>query len=149
MARNTFQGRMRTYAGRSKSGINLETGIPMQLLPQNLAGPIQLVVQNPEDGDHMMGMLPAYWVVQSVVVITPASAGIFGITLPSYKDLVGVAAVSGADATVAGAAVTIDNGGYSSFALDRPLILNTTGVTDLMRVGIFGFPLDDATEQEN
>jgi hypothetical protein len=140
---------MRTYAGRAKSNINRDTGVPQQLLPMNLAGPIQLVLQDPEDGDHMMGLLPAYMIITDIIVISPADAGTYDLTLPAYGDMVGIAAVAAGDATAVGNKATIDVGAYTPFGEDRPLIITTTGVTGLFRLGIFGFPLDNAQEQEN
>jgi hypothetical protein len=149
MARNTFQGRLRTYAGRSKSNINRLTGIPTQLLPQNLAGPIQVVLRDPADGAHNVGLLPAYWCIERVRVITGAGAGTYQLDLPEYGAMAAVGLVAASDATSNLADATLDAGLLSPWGQDRPLVLTTTGVTGLFRVGIFGFPLDNALEQDN
>lgn len=147
MARQTFQGRMRTTAGRARSGINRDTGLPTRVLHQNLLGPIQLVLRDPEDGPHDMGLLPAFWCVDpSAFIITAATAGTFQIDLPAYAGLAEANVIaSGTDATTAGSA-TVALAPFQAYSKDRPLVLTTTGVTGLLRVGLMGFPLDNQEE---
>lgn len=149
MARNTFQGRMRTHTGRSKSAIDKRDGVPKAVLAQNLAGPIQMVLKaSPANGTYEVGMLPAYWCLQSARVITPATAGTISIILPAYNGLAAVTLVAAlGDATSAAADLTLAAGLMASYAQDRPVQIATVGVTGILRVGLFGFPLDDAASQ--
>jgi hypothetical protein len=146
MARATFQGRLRTYSGRTKSAIDKRNGVPKALLAQNLSGPIQVVLKaNPANGDYEVGFLPAFWALERIRVISPAGAGTIAITLPAYNGLAAVTLVAAlASATSVAADLALANGLLASYAKDRPLVVTTTGVTGLLRVGLFGFPLDDA-----
>lgn len=149
MARQTFQARLRTYGGRALSQVDARDGVPRQLLAQNLAGPIQIVLPaDPADDDYEVGFLPAYFAIEKIQVITPAGAGTIAIDLPAYSGLSSqnlVAALgNAADSAVE---LTLVPDRFSSYAKDRPLVVSTVGVTGQLRVGIFGFPLDDAGAQ--
>jgi len=149
MARNTFQGRMRTFAGRALSQIDARTGLPAPLLAQNLAGPIQIVLpEDPADAVYELGFLPAYWAIERVRVITPAGAGTITLSLPAYAGMAGVTLVAAtADATDVANDMTLVPDMFTSYAKDRPITVETDSVTDVLRLGIWGFPLDDAAAQ--
>lgn len=151
MTRATFQGRIRTTAGRPGNTVNRDTGQTMTILRQNLAGPIQIQLQDPADGDHVVGMLPAYFVMTEARLIVPADAGTVDMSLPAYNglsavDLVGTAAAAD---DPAGTAIVLAAGAWASYAMDRPLVLTTASVTGLLNVGVWGFPLDDGTDELN
>lgn len=151
MTRTTFQGRLRTTAGRPSNVTHKVTGAPTMVLRQNLAGPIQIQMQDPANGAHVVGMLPAYFVIQSAALIVPAGAGTLDLALPAYNgldavDLVGVAVAAD---DPAGTAITLANGAWASYAQDRPLQVTTSGVTGLLAFGLWGFPLDDGTSELN
>ncbi len=151
MTRSTTQARMRTTAGRPLSVISQDTGRPVMVLRQNLAGPIQIQLQDPADATHMVGMLPKYFVIHEARLIVPADAGTVQIVLPAYNGLPSVTMNTVADAAdaAAGTAITLDAGGWASYAQDRPVHLVTAGVTGLLGIGLFGFPLDDGTDETN
>lgn len=149
MARQTFQARLRTYGGRALSQVDVRDGVPKHLLAQNLAGPIQVLLPaDPPDDDHEVGFLPAYWAIEKVQVITPADAGTITVSLPAYGEMGAATLVAAlADATSTAAALTLVPVPFTSYMRDRPLVISTVGVTGQLRLGIFGFPLDDAATQ--
>ena len=143
MARQTFQGRLRTMNGRSMSNIDNRTKLLYPILAQNLAGPIQIVVTNPPNATKIIGMLPAFWLLQTGAILTAAGAGTFALAMPAYRGLPAVSLYAPASvATVAGV-LALTAGGYASYAQDRPVELTTTGVTGTFRIGLFGVALDD------
>jgi hypothetical protein len=146
MARNTFQGRLRTYAGRAKSAIDTRDGVTKGVLAQNLSGPIQIVLKtDPANATYEVGFLPAFWTLERVRVITAATAGTITVTLPAYAGLAAVTLVAALGAASTKAAdLTLAAGLLESYAKDRPVTISTVGVTGTLRLGLFGFPLDDA-----
>lgn len=146
MAKLTYQGLIRTFCGRSKSAMDLRNKLPVTLLPQNLAGPIQIVMTNPADDAHEVGMLPANFAIERVQVITPADAGTYSLDIPEYAGEATESLVAGADATGAVATTLAAARELVPFDRDVPLVVTTAGVTGTLRIGIFGFPFDDATQ---
>lgn len=150
MTRGTFQARLRTTAGRPSSVVNRTTGIPQTVLRQNLEGPIQMLLVNPTNGAHIQGMLPKDWMISGWAILGAAGAGTFQIDLPAYAGLPAVNLVAAATAATSQTAKAATAAGtYVSYAKDRPLQITTTGVTGAFRVALFGFPLDDGTDEMN
>lgn len=147
MARNTFQGLMRSLAGGSKATIDRRNGNPGAILPMTLQGCIQIVLENPANAATEVGFLPAFFLIERVRVITPGGAGTYTLDLPSYdglgaQNVVAAGAVANANASDATLVVGARLVGY---AKPRPIVVTPAGtVTGIFRLGIFGYPMDDA-----
>lgn len=148
MATNTFQGRMRTTAGNPRSVIDPRSGLPGRVLTQNLAGPIQLVLPlSPANGAYEIGFVPARFVIESCRVIVPAGAGTFRVDLPAFDGNTAIpVAAALSDATDPAADVIVTP--FTIPLVSRPVSVTTAGgVTGALVIGLFGFPLDDAAEE--
>jgi hypothetical protein len=150
MANNTFQARLRTTGGRAKSAIDARTHRPVPMLTQNLAGPIQVVLVSAGTATHEVGFIPAGFVIERIRVITPAGAGTVKIDFPAYNGAAAVAVVAAlASATSKAADLTLlSTGLLVPFDIDRPLTVATVGVTGTLRLGIFGFPIDNGASEQ-
>lgn len=150
MARMNLQGRLRTTCGTPKSWIHADTGKPMNVLAQNLYGPIQLQVTDLGATTKIFGLLPANWVLWDIVSIVAPAGGTVGIDLPLYNGNAAVTLVADAVAPAAGASYTIAAGRYVSYSYPRPIsVTGAAGTTGLMVIGLMGFPLDDAASELN
>lgn len=146
MAKQTFQGLLRTFAGRGKSGIDKRAHKPRGLLPMNLYGPIQIVLTAPANGAHEVGMIPAGFAIDKVTVMTKANAGTFALDIPAYDGELTENLVTAGDATGGDAIVLDADRTMIPFDQDVPLIVTTASVTGTLRIGIWGVPFDDATK---
>lgn len=148
MARQNFQGRLRTTCGTPKSVISADTGKPVVTLAQSLYGPIQLSVLNLGAATKVFGMLPANWVIWDIVSIVAPSGGTVAIQLPLYNGNAAVNMVTAAAAPAAGTSYTIAAGRYASYTYPRPISVTGVAATlGQMVIGVMGFPLDDAASE--
>jgi len=147
MSRATFQAAVRSSAGRSISTTHKVDGLPAMNLLYNMQGPMQLRLSAPADAAHVIGMLPAGFIITGFGVIVPGGAGTFALDLPAYNGAGAVslvAALTSASAASAVAATAV--GPYAGpYDDDRPVTITTSGVTGEFNVGLWGFPLDDAS----
>lgn len=142
MARNTFQGLMRTTCGRPAS-VPDANGLPANMARMTLGGVIQLRATDLGANDLVCGMLPAgFFPVSSIGIVAP-SGGTIAIVLPAYKGLPEVV-VRTAAAVTAGTVTAAAS--FASYSIDRPIALRGVALTaGLAVVGLQGFPLDDAS----
>lgn len=146
MARNTFQGLMRTTCGRPGSVPDRASnppGLPANIARMTLTGIIQLRALNLGANTVVIGMLPAGWFpVDSIGIVAPAG-GTVAIVLPAYRGLPEVT-LRAAAAVVAGTVVV--SASFATYAIDRPIaVRGVAGTLGPMIVGLRGFPLDDAS----
>jgi hypothetical protein len=141
MARNTFQGLMRTTCGRPGS-VPDAAGLPKNIARMTLRGVIQCRAVNLGANDLVIGMLPANFLVTNTIGIIAPSGGTVAVVLPAFRGLPEVilrpaAAVVPGTATAVAPAV--------AYGRDRPIALRGVALTlGQVSVGIEGFPLDDA-----
>jgi hypothetical protein len=122
-------------------------GLPRNILPITTSGVIQLVLTSPANGAIEVGFLPAFFLIERVQVITPGGAGTYALDLPAYDGLASQSVVAaGASASSSASAATLVAGARMiGFDRPRPISINPTGVTGIFRLGVFGFPMDDAS----
>jgi hypothetical protein len=145
MARNTFQGLMRTTCGRPGSVPDRASnppGLPANIARMTLRGVIQCRGVNIGATDLVIGMLPAGFLVTGTIGVAAPSGGTVAIILPAYRGLPQVtlraaaAVVPGGETPVAPAV---------TYGIDRPIVMRGVAATlGQAIVGIEGFPLDDA-----
>jgi hypothetical protein len=146
MARNTFQGLMRTTCGRPASVPNRASnppGLPADIARMTLAGVIQCRGLNLGAADLVIGMLPAGWFpVDSIGMVAP-SGGTVAIVLPAYRGLPEVILRTAA-AVVPGTVTPAAS--FATYSIDRPIAVRGVALTQgPFIVGLRGFPLDDAS----
>lgn len=146
MARNTFQGLMRTTCGRPASVADRASnppGLPVNITRMTLAGVIQLRAVNIGAKDVVIGMLPANFFLTKTIGIIAPSGGTVAVVLPAYRGLPEVI-LQAAAAVVPGTETAITPG--RSYGVDRPIALRGVAATQgQASVGVIGFPLDDAS----
>ena len=142
MARNTFQGLLRTTCGRPASVIG-EDGLPANVLRMTVGGLIQIRAVDLGANTKVVGMLPAYFMITAGIGIVAPAGGTLAIDLPAYKGLAAQSLVAAA-AVTAGGAMTIVPAGRGPWGIERPIsITGVAGTTGQVVVGLQGFPLDD------
>lgn len=142
MARQTFQARLRSTAGTPRSVIDRRVGKPVNVGTYNPAGPIQFHVDGLASTTVQLGFIPGGFCIDRIALLLAGGAGTYDLTLPAYGDEVGVALVEDGDATSL-ADATLAPPRYSVWPEARPLTITGTGVTGLINLGLFGFPLDN------
>jgi hypothetical protein len=142
MARNTFQGLMRTTCGRPGS-VPDAAGLPKNIARMTLKGVIQCRAVDIGANDVVIGMLPAHFLVTNTIGIIAPSGGTVAVVLPAFRGLPEVV-LQAAAAVVPGEVTAVTPA--VSFGRDRPIALRGVALTmGQASVGIEGFPLDDAS----
>jgi len=149
MARNTFQGLMRTTCGRPASVADRASnppGLPVNITRMTLGGVIQLRAVNIGANDVVIGMLPAnFFLTKTIGIIAPSggAAATVAVVLPAYRGLPEVILQAAAE-VVPGTETAITPA--RSYGIDRPIALRGVAATQgQASVGVIGFPLDDAS----
>lgn len=146
MARNTFQGLMRTTCGRPGSVPNRAAnppGLPADIARMTITGVIQCRALNLGAADLVVGFLPAGWFPVDTIGIVAPTGGTVAVILPAYRGLPEVT-LRAAAAVVAGGVVV--SASFATYAIDRPLAVRGVALTQgPMIIGLRGFPLDDAS----
>lgn len=146
MARNTFQGLMRTTCGRPASVADRASnppGLPVNITRMTLFGVIQLRAVDIGANDVVIGMLPANFFLTDTIGIIAPSGGTVAVVLPAHRGLPEVVLLAAAP-VVPGEGTLITPG--RAYGIDRPIALRGVAATlGQVSVGVFGFPLDDAS----
>jgi hypothetical protein len=145
MAKQLFQGRVRTTGGSYKSIIDKRNNRPIDVAPYVVAGPIQWRITGPGAATTELGFLAAEMQIERAAIMLPAAGGTYRLWLPAYagyaaQDIVAAlaSATTTADATLAVAK-------YASWPVARPVhFTGVAGTTGEMAIGLWVIPIDDA-----
>lgn len=144
MARQTFQGLLRSTGGRPSNVPNRATGTPTSVMRVTHTGIIQMVAPaSLGTGTLMLGMLPAFFAPTAARLITAQTSGTVQIVLPAYDGLDSVTLATIAHTAGVGA-LALAAGEQVSYGIDRPIALvGSVSVVGLAVVGLEGFSLDN------
>jgi hypothetical protein len=145
MAKNTFQGLIRSTNGRPLSGYDKLLGRVRPMLVANPVCLMQLDLVAGTETDTNIGLLPAGLRILGIEVISAGTSGTFNLKLPAYDGLAEVLFFAGAQNVNAIAALTASAAidGYKSDK-DRPIYLTTATLVGAPTIGIWCVGSDDA-----
>jgi hypothetical protein len=144
MAKQTFQGLMRTTNGRALSAYDKLLGRLRPMLVANPVSVVQLTLAAGSVTDLNIGMFPANVRVLGVEVISVGTSGTFNLSFPAYDGAGAVAFFSGAQNVNALAALTLTAADGFAPAVDRPIHLTTASLVGTPTIAIFCVGVDDA-----
>lgn len=144
MAKQTFQGLIRTTNGRALSAYDKLLG---RIRPMLFANPITLIQLDLAVGsvtDDNIGMFPAGLRVLGVEVIRVGTSGTFNLSFPAYDGLGATAFFGAAQNVNALAALTLTAADGFAPDRDRPIHLTRASIVGSPKIAIFCVADDDA-----